>query len=113
VLIGKACLSAPVQRVLDVGAGTGRTAEAALGVLGPGTRVICVEPSPAMRRAGKARLKDSRVRWQPALPARRGSFDRILCGAAIWQMTPLAETLARFAALLREGGALCFNIPGL
>jgi hypothetical protein len=36
-----------------------------------------------------------------------------LCGAAIWQMTPLAETLARFAALLREGGALCFNIPGL
>lgn len=113
VLIRKARLSASVLQVLDVGAGTGRTAEIALGRLGPGARVICVEPSAAMRRAGKARLIDSRVRWRTTLPVRPASFDRILCGAAIWQMSPLAETLGRLAALLCEGGALCFNIPGL
>lgn len=113
VLIRKGRLSASVSRVLDVGAGTGRTAEAALGRLGPEARVVCVEPSAAMRRAGKSRLIDSRIRWRTALPVRPASFDRILCGAAIWQMSPLAETLRRFAGLLREGGALCFNIPGL
>ena len=112
-LTDKAELSTKLRRVLDVGAGTGRTAEAALCQLGPTARVICVEPSAAMRRVGKARLCDPRVRWQAALPRRPGSFDRILCGAAIWQLKPLAETVRRLAALLRRGGALCFNIPGL
>ena len=86
VLIRKARLSESVLQVLDVGAGTGRTAEIALGRLGPNARVVCVDPSPAMRRVGKARLIDPRVRWRAALPVRRASFDRILCGAAIWQI---------------------------
>ena len=113
VLIRNARLSTDLRRVLDVGAGTGRTAEIALGRLGPEVRVICVEPSIAMRRSGRARLSDPRVRWQAALPLRTGSFDRILCGAAIWQMSPLSETVRLLARLLRNGGALSFNIPGL
>ncbi|MBM3764872.1 MAG: class I SAM-dependent methyltransferase [Acidobacteria bacterium] len=77
VLIRKGRLSASVSRVLDVGAGTGRTAEAALARLGPEARVVCVEPSVAMRRAGKSRLIDSRIRWRTTLPVQPASFDRI------------------------------------
>jgi hypothetical protein len=51
------------------------------------------------------------VQWSVSLPARTASFDRILCGAAIWQMDPLPATFETLAALLRPGGALCFNVP--
>lgn len=46
------------------------------------------------------------------MPA-EGHFDRILCGAAIWQVDSLEDTIASLAARLSPGGALCFNIPVL
>lgn len=119
-LIAKAELG-PGMRVLDVGAGTGRTAEAALPSLGDDGRVVCFEPSAAMRAEVARRMaRDRRVSWIDCLPARgRGDgerdqmFDRVLCGAGIWQMQPLRETLRTLAGLLRQGGALCFDIPAL
>jgi len=111
-LIGHARI-APGMRVLDVAAGTGRTAEAALELLGEDGRVVCVEPFAGMRAEGMRRLPDSRVQWSATLPETRESFDRILCGAAIWQLDPLRESLGSLARLLRPGGALCFNIPAL
>jgi hypothetical protein len=42
-----------------------------------------------------------------------GLFDRIVCGAAIWQMLPLDRTLRALANRLSDEGALCFNIPSL
>jgi len=101
------------MRVLDAAAGTGLTAEAALTLLGPRGRVVCFEPSPAMRTAGRARCGDPRVRWLAEWPALPRQFDRILIGAAIWQMLPLERTFLMAAALLKRGGALCFNIPSL
>ena len=98
-------------RVLDVAAGTGRTAEAALRYLGPRGRVTCLEPAEAMRAAGAGRLRDPRLGWAPDWPQAR--FDRVLCGAAIWQMTPLEETFRRVAGRLAEGGLFAFNIPSL
>ncbi|MGH9140840.1 MAG: class I SAM-dependent methyltransferase [Vicinamibacterales bacterium] len=103
----------PGQRVLDLGAGTGRTAEAALPFLGPQGTIVCVEPSSPMRVVGKARLPDDRVRWSPDCRGETVAFDRILCGASIWQMTPLDRTFQWLANLLSPGGALCFNIPSL
>ena len=103
----------PGMRVLDVAAGTGRTTEAALARLGDGGRVTCVEPSPAMRATGMRRVADPRVTWRATLPDGRRTFDRILCGAAIWQLVPLRQTLLRLSALLCHRGALCFNIPAL
>ena len=102
----------PGQRVLDVAAGTGRTAEALLPNLGPDGRVFCFEPARAMGRAGARRLRDRRVRWLAEWPD-SGTFDRIVCGAGIWQLLPLAETFARLADRLRSSGALSFNIPAL
>jgi SAM-dependent methyltransferase len=104
---------APGMRVLDLAAGTGRTAEAALEFLGEDGRVVCVEPFAGMRAEGMRRVTDSRVEWSAILPGASESFERILCGAAIWQLDPLPETFGILASLLRPGGALCFNIPAL
>jgi SAM-dependent methyltransferase len=103
----------PADRVLDFAAGTGRTAEAVLRKLGPLGRVVCIEPSEPMRAEGISRLADSRIEWHSTLEEITGAFDRILCGAAVWQMDPLAQTFAHLSGLLVNGGALCFNIPAL
>jgi SAM-dependent methyltransferase len=104
---------APGMRVLDLGAGTGRTAEAALRRLGADGRIVCIEPAATMRAAGMRLVHDARVAWRARLPAASERFDRILCGAAIWQIEPLARTIRTLSARLRQGGALCFNIPAL
>ena len=109
---------APALRVLDLAAGTGRTAEAALGLLGDHGRIVCVEPSAPMRTEGARRISDARVAWRATLLDAMGSdaggpFDRIRCGAAIWQLEPLDATIRTLSGLLRRGGALCFNIPAL
>src|SRR6185369_7586494 len=80
------------QRVLDFGAGTGRTASAALSRLGRDGTVVCVEPAAAMRASGRRRLRDPRVTWRADLPAVStpgDAFDRVLAGAVIWQLDSL------------------------
>jgi SAM-dependent methyltransferase len=98
-------------RVLDVASGTGRTAETALGRMGARGRVTCLEPAAAMQSAGSRRLRDTRLVWVSDWPQER--YDRVLCGAAIWQMTPLEETFRRVADRLAGGGRFVFNIPAL
>lgn len=102
---------APGLRVLDLGAGTGGTARVMLAALGPDGRVDCVEPAAAMRAAGMARLRDPRVCWLAQLDDAHERYDRIVCGAAFWQLPRPQATLAALAARLAPGGALCFNIP--
>jgi SAM-dependent methyltransferase len=102
---------APGQRLLDVAAGTGGTAAAALTRV-PTVRIVCFEPAAAMREAGKRSLRDDRVTWTGEWPAAPESFDRVLCGAAIWQL-PLEHTFARIFALLRPGGCFAFDVPSL
>jgi SAM-dependent methyltransferase len=112
VLIREAAL-ARGMRVLDLGAGTGLTAEAALPCLGDEGSVICVEPSEPMRRAGEQRLRDARLTWREEAPAAEAQFDRVLAGASIWQLDPLQTWIHWFWLAIRPGGALCFNIPAL
>ncbi|MEO8595656.1 MAG: class I SAM-dependent methyltransferase [Candidatus Solibacter sp.] len=106
--LGAAALLRPGMRVLDLAAGSGGTAEVACAA---GCEVVCFEPARAMRAAGERGVAEAR--WTSVWPAVGGAFDRVLCGAAIWQLTPLAETFARVAALLEVGGAFVFNIPSL
>ena len=103
----------PGQRVLDVGAGLGGTARAALPRIGSDGHVVCFEPADAMPVRGEALLRDPRVTWTARLPEEPATFGRILCGAVIWQLEPLAEAFAALAGLLVAGGALCFTIPSL
>lgn len=100
----------PGMRVLDFAAGTGGTTAAALDVLGADGRVDCVEPARAMRAAGMQKF-DARVRWFADLGSAGTGYERILCGAAIWQVPALAACIEELAARLAPGGALCFDIP--
>lgn len=111
-LVREALLS-PAHRVLDLGAGTGRTAEAALAALGPEGRVVCVEPARAMREAGAARVRDPRVSWAAALDEAPGDFDRVLCGATMWLLSPLDATLRALRTRLAAGGLVAFDVPAL
>jgi len=100
------------QRILDVAAGTGRTSAAVLASgICPGS-ILCFEPAAAMLAVGRQRLSAANVEWTEQFPS-SGEFDRILCGAAIWQLSPLDQTIARLSKLLAPGGSLCFNIPAL
>src|SRR5258706_7893428 len=72
-LIGAASLGRG-QSVLDVAAGTGRTAEAALD---SGCKVICFEPAAAMREMGERRVPGAQ--WLAEWPAGVDRFDRVLC----------------------------------
>jgi len=103
----------PGMRVLDVAAGTGRTAEAILPRLGDTGRVLCVEPAAAMRLTGAKRLHEARVTWLESLPHEGACFDRVVCGAAVWQLLPLETTIERLSRMLAAGGALVFNMPAL
>jgi len=96
------------QRVLDLAAGVGGTAEVARAA---GCEVVCFEPARRMREAGARRVPHAH--WTGTWPESVGAFDRVLCGAAIWQMTPMEETFARAAALLRVGGVFAFNVPSM
>jgi len=99
------------ERLLDLAAGTGRTAEVALGFLNQSARVVCYEPSEAMQTAGRKRLNDPRISWTRSAPDACAAFDRILCGAAIWQLLPLADAFERMASMLAPEGRLVFNVP--
>ena len=115
VLVREAAI-VPGLRVLDFGAGSGRTTSATLPRLGHDGTVVCVEPAAAMRAIGRRRLRDSRVSWLADLPnasTPEETFDRVLAGAVIWQLDPLDEWIRRLASLLRPGGALVFDVPAL
>jgi SAM-dependent methyltransferase len=115
VLVREAAI-VPGLRVLDFGAGSGRTASAALPRLGRDGTIVCVEPAAAMRAVGRRRLRDSRVTWRADLPdtlTHRETFDRLLAGAVIWQLDSLDEWIPRLTSLLRPGGALVFDVPAL
>ena len=106
--------AAPVSnaRVLDLAAGTGGTTAALLPLLGPDARVDCVEPAAAMWAQAQRRLAaDPRLRWLPNLAQAGATYDRIVCGAAIWQWPDLQALIGDLASRLAPGGALVFNIP--
>ena len=103
----------PGMQILDLGAGTGRTAEQVLPLAGPAGRLVCVEPFGAMRTCGMRRISDARVEWRCDLPETAAAFDRILSGAAIWQLAPLEEWIRELSEFLRPGGTLCFTVPGM
>jgi SAM-dependent methyltransferase len=94
-----------VKTVLDIAAGIGGTAEA----LVARARVVCFEPAAAMRSLGERRLPGAE--WVSEWP--QGRFEAAVCGAAMWQLQPLAGAFERISRLLVPGGTLVFNVPSL
>jgi ubiquinone/menaquinone biosynthesis C-methylase UbiE len=76
------------MRVLDIAAGTGLAAEAALGVVGPTGHVTAADLSPAMvekarNRLGHAKNASIAVEDGQALSFSEGSFDAVVCSLGL------------------------------
>jgi SAM-dependent methyltransferase len=98
------------DRVLDVGAGTGRTAEVLSELAGSSGTVCVIDLAEAMlaearaRRSGPGRIFACSDACR--LPFRSGSFDRILCYSAFPHFGDKAAALGEFARVLRPGGRM-------
>ena len=104
----------PGMTLLDVGAGLGPATIEAAQRIGPGGRVIAVDPSPTMRRIlGLRRL------WQPSrrlidirrgaaedLPIATGSVDAALAVNAAHHFNDTELATAELARVLKPGGRL-------
>lgn len=102
----------PAPRVLDIAAGTGRLARAALGQLAFDGRVVNLELAAGMLAAGRAAAGGAaeRVTWVRAaaspLPFPDAAFDCVTCLEAL-EFLPEARAVLREAArVLKPGGRL-------
>ena len=93
------------RRVLDIGCGTGRAAEA---LAARGSRVWGVEPEPEMAAVARARVSTVKIAPAEALPFKDGWFERAL----MWLVVHLVDrprALAEAARVLRPDGRLAIG----
>lgn len=92
------------QRVLDLGAGSGKLTDA---LVARGLDVVAVDPSAEMLEVLRSNLPEveAHVANAEALPLPDGSVDAVVVGQAWHWMDPLAAG-AQIARVLRPGGSL-------
>lgn len=98
-----------VQRVIEIGAGTGKATRV---FARAGLSVTAVEPDTAMlavleRQCAGLSVTGVHAAFEDLDPAELGAFD-LLYAAAAWHWTEPAERWSRAAALVRPGGAVAF-----
>ena len=101
---------APGMRVLDIATGTGLSAEAALGAVGPAGHVTAADVSPAMIAKARERLAhvpnvSISVEDGQALPFPDESFDAVLCNLGLMFFPDPVRGLIEFRRVLRPAGA--------
>ena len=102
-----ATVGAGVHDILELGIGTGETAQRVL-ERHPGARLIGIDESPPMLDRARASLPastDLRIgRLQDALPI--GPFDAVVSALAVHHLTPVEkrDLFVRVASVLRRGG---------
>ena len=100
---------APVMRVLDIAAGTGLAAEAALGAVGAAGHVTAADLSPAMVERARQRLGNAvnvslAVEDGQALSFSDESFDAVVCSLGLMFFPDPLRGLVEFRRVLRPGG---------
>lgn len=92
--------------VLDVGIGTGLVAREALRLIGPGGRLVGVDPSPGMM--GQVHLPDVELVQgrAEALPRADTSCDFLSMGYALRHIGDVGAAFSEFQRVLRPGGRL-------
>ena len=98
------------MKALDVAMGTGLVAREALNLVGPGGRVVGVDPSIGMvaqaDELGRAGLKAVLGQGE-ALPIASERFDFVSMGYALRHLSDLRVTFAEFYRVLKPGGRIC------
>jgi SAM-dependent methyltransferase len=95
-------------RALDVGAGTGVVARAALGRVGAGGSVIAVDPNEGMLAVAKRMAPTLDIRRGTAehLPIDDADIDCVTCQFALMFFTDRTSAVAEMRRVLRSGGRL-------
>jgi len=106
---------APGMRVLDIAAGTGLAAEAALAVVGTSGHVTAADFSPAMvekarQRLGNAKNVSLKVEDGQALSFSDESFDAVVCSLGLMFFPDPLRGLAEFRRVLRPGGRAAVSV---
>ncbi len=93
------------MKLLDVAAGTGLMARAAIGLGVKPEDVLCLDPSPGMLAVAKQKLSvETVVGSADALPLPDRQFDFITMGFALRHVASLESTFREYHRVLRPGG---------
>jgi tRNA (cmo5U34)-methyltransferase len=104
--VARACRGPAVERILDLGVGTGETSVRVRDVH-PGAELVGVDVNDAMLAAARSRLPDADLRvGQLEDPLPEGPFDLVVTALAVHHLDGAgkADLFARVAARLRPGG---------
>jgi demethylmenaquinone methyltransferase/2-methoxy-6-polyprenyl-1,4-benzoquinol methylase len=105
-VLSRAGLAANMS-VLDVATGTGQIARAAANLIGSSGRLVGVDPSPAMMRAGRDHFRIPLVQGvAERLPFSSSIFDFVIMGYALRHVADLDETFREYLRVLKPGGRL-------
>jgi len=101
------------SRVLDVGAGTGIAARAALAATGTDGTVVAVDPSIEMLRRLEARGRiPAAVGATPSLPFGPARFDAVVANLVVADVPDYRSALADMVRVVRPGGRLGVSVWG-
>ena len=105
----------PGMRVLDIAAGTGIAAKAALGIVGPTGHVTAADFSPAMVERARERLSQAKnasvtVEDGQALSFSDRTFDAVVCSLGLMFFPDPPRGLAEFHRVLRSGGHAAVSV---
>jgi ubiquinone/menaquinone biosynthesis C-methylase UbiE len=105
----------PGMRVLDIAAGTGLAAEAALAAVGPTGHVTAADISPAMVAKARQRLGglpnvSFAIEDGQQLSFGDASFDAVVCNMGLMYFPDPAWGLAEASRVLRPGGRLAVSV---
>jgi tRNA (cmo5U34)-methyltransferase len=104
--VARACRGPAVERILDLGIGTGETSVRVRDVH-PAAEMVGVDVNDAMLAAARSRLPDADLRvGQLEDPLPEGPFDLVVTALAVHHLDGAgkADLFARVAARLRPGG---------
>lgn len=98
----------PGMSVADVAVGTGLVAGAALKIIGPGGRIVGIDPSVNMMSYARERLGiQTATGTAESLPLENSSVDFLSMGYALRHVESLNGALGEFHRVLKPGGRVC------
>jgi ubiquinone/menaquinone biosynthesis C-methylase UbiE len=107
----------PGLAVLDLAAGTGLTAQAALSTVPEGLQLTLIDASPSMIAVAKEELGDRVQAYYAADAADVAALvphkvDRVLCNLSIWYFKSPEGVMRELRKVLKPTGRLCFTLSG-